>query len=67
MEQVRNPSASKQRIDANGVVAQYIWSMNHKVMAFEAARALGIVATAKAPRGSSVLPKQKCVLEVPGC
>ena len=32
---------------------------------FEAARALGNAAVAKAPRGSGGLPKQKCVLEVP--
>ena len=35
-----------------------------KIWPFEAARALGIVAMAKAPMGSGGLPKQKCVLEV---
>ena len=32
---------------------------------FEPTKALGTVATAKAPRGSGGLPKQKCILEVP--
>ena len=36
-----------------------------KIWPFEAAGALRTVATAKAPRGSGGLPKQKCVLEVP--
>ena len=35
------------------------WSSNHKDMA------LGTTAADKAPRGSSGLPKEKCVLEVP--
>ena len=36
-----------------------------KIWLFEAARALGTTAAAKAPRGSGGLPKQKCVLQVP--
>ena len=36
-----------------------------KTWPFEAAGALGIAIAAKAPRGSSGLLKQKCVLEVP--
>ena len=35
-----------------------------KIWPFEAARAYGSAATAKAPRGLGGLPKQKCVLEV---
>ena len=35
-----------------------------KIWPFEAAGALGTMATAKAPRGSGGLPKQKCFLEV---
>ena len=35
-----------------------------KIWPFEAAGALGTMATAKAPRGSGGLPKKKCVLEV---
>ena len=30
MEQVKSSLASTQRVDANGVVAQYIWSADHK-------------------------------------
>ena len=46
------------------------WSLHRKrawtreIEPFEAARALGTMAAAKAPRGSDDLPKQKCVLEV---
>ena len=36
-----------------------------KIWLFGAIGALGTAATAKAPRGSGGLPKQKCVLEVP--
>ena len=36
-----------------------------KIWPFEAPRALETSATAKAPRGSGGLPKQKCVLKVP--
>ena len=36
-----------------------------KIWSSEVAGALGTAATAKAPRGSDGLPKQKCVLEVP--
>ena len=36
-----------------------------KIWPFEAAKALGTTAAAKAPKGSSGLPKQKCILEVP--
>ena len=36
-----------------------------KIWPFEAAKALGTVVAAKAPRESSGLPKQKRVLEVP--
>ena len=36
-----------------------------KLWPFEAARALGTAAAAKAPRRSGGLPKQKCILEVP--
>ena len=36
-----------------------------KLLPFEAPWALGTAAAAKALRGSSGLPKQKCILEVP--
>ena len=36
-----------------------------KIWLFEAAKALGTTAAAKAPRRLDGLPKQKCVLEVP--
>ena len=36
-----------------------------KIWPFEAVRALGTTAAAKAPKGSGGLPKLKCVLEVP--
>ena len=32
MEQMRSPLVSTQRVDANGVVAQYIWSRDHEDM-----------------------------------
>ena len=38
---------------------------NTKIWPFEAAKALGTMATTKAPRGSGGLSKQKCVSEVP--
>ena len=47
------------------------WSLNknraqsREIWPFEPVGALGTTATAKAPRGSGGLPKQKCVLEVP--
>ena len=44
--------------DKFGIQTTRIWP-------FEAAKASGTAATAKAPRGSGSLPKQKCVLEVP--
>ena len=45
-------------LDTFGARTMRIWP-------FEAARALGTAAVAKAPKGSGGLPKQKCVLEVP--
>ena len=45
-------------LDKNKAWTREIWP-------FEPAGALEIAATAKPPRGSGGLPKQKCVLEVP--
>ena len=63
MEQVRSPSASTQRVDANGVSLDRIGARTTKLWPFEAAGALGTAAAAKAPRGRVVF-QNKSVLEV---
>ena len=42
-----------------------IKAWTREIWPFESAEALGTATTAKAPRGSGGLSKQKCVLEVP--
>ena len=61
---MRSPSVCTQRVDANGL-ADKNKAWTREIWPFEPARALGTTATAKAPKGSGGLRKQKCVLEVP--
>ena len=64
MEQVRNPSASTQRVDANRLLFDKNKAWTKEIWPFETAGASGIAASAKAPRRLGGLSKQKCVLEV---
>ena len=54
---------AKSRCQWSGCSIKKAWTM--EIWSFELVGALETTASAKAPRGSSGLPKQKCVLEVP--